>query len=95
MNPTCRGCGHALKHKAKYCARCGTPAADARVCPSCGIANDAGDNFCYACGEALVGGSPPPAPRRDSARVRWLAAGILLGAVLSGAGALGWWLLDR
>lgn len=102
MNATCSLCGHALKHRARFCTRCGTPASGGKTCPTCGIANDADDNFCYACGDSLVHERPyvpppttPPPGSSSGPRVRWLVLGILLGALLSGGGALGWWLFDR
>ncbi|MCA9605326.1 MAG: zinc ribbon domain-containing protein [Myxococcales bacterium] len=105
MTPTCSGCGHPLKHKARYCTRCGAPVSGARTCPTCGIANDGDSNFCFACGESLVLASvapppttptaSPPSPPSTGARARWLVAGILLGALLFGAGVFGLWLFDR
>ncbi|MCB9594725.1 MAG: zinc-ribbon domain-containing protein [Sandaracinaceae bacterium] len=94
MQPTCTRCEHPLRPQARYCARCGTAATGARVCVDCGRSNEADDNFCFHCGSALAGGSAP-ATAAPAAPARWLVAGILFGSLLSGGGALGWWLFDH
>jgi RNA polymerase subunit RPABC4/transcription elongation factor Spt4 len=47
---TCAGCGTAMAVGAKFCAECGTPAAQPRACASCGEQLQAGAKFCPDCG---------------------------------------------
>ena len=43
-------CGAAMAPGAKFCAECGTPAAQPRACASCGKQLQAGAKFCPDCG---------------------------------------------
>lgn len=50
--PRCPECGEPIKDGDRFCDRCGTQLAAARVC-ACGQRNDADARFCSGCGEAL------------------------------------------
>ncbi len=47
---TCASCGTAMAPGAKFCADCGTPAAQPRACANCGTQLQASAKFCPDCG---------------------------------------------
>lgn len=52
----CLKCGKNLAPSAKFCSRCGAPAAQKQgetVCPKCGAENLSDSKFCNSCGEKL------------------------------------------
>lgn len=47
----CTKCGN--MNTGKFCSECGSPKADAKVCPKCGKTVEASQKFCQECGEKL------------------------------------------
>lgn len=58
----CSTCGTQLNESAKFCGKCGNPAAQTPpsepVCPACGAKLEAGNRFCANCGTPAVPAEP-------------------------------------
>lgn len=92
---SCTGCGAAFKPAARYCVRCGTAKGGTMACARCATVHTADDAYCAQCGLKLgAAPEPTPAPAVKDTRMLWLVGGMFLGAVLSGGGALVFWIVE-
>jgi class 3 adenylate cyclase/tetratricopeptide (TPR) repeat protein len=66
MEPSCTGCGEAIRPDTAFCIHCGTPLD--RACGECGAAAPTEARFCGACGAAMP--TVEPAERGDRSAAR-------------------------